>query len=83
MKTKYFDVVVAKEYEADNDGTIEYRTVWNKVGRAWETKNPGSFNFELFLMPGIRYLLNLRPKEPEKKDESTESVPNFNEFVPF
>lgn len=82
MKTKYFDVVVAKEYETDKDGVTEYRTVWNKVGRAWETKNPGSFNFELFLMPGVRYLLNLRQRDAEKQDEPSDQIPNFNEFTP-
>ena len=83
MKAKYFDVVVAKEYKAEKDGMTETRTVWNKVGRAWETKNPGSYNFELFLMPGVRYLMNLRPKDAEKGPAPGEPVSDFNEFVPF
>ena len=78
MSTKYYDIVVAKEFEAERDGITEYRTVWNKVGRAWATKNPGSYNFELFLVPGVRYLMNLREKE--KSEE--EKAPSFEE-APF
>ena len=80
MSKKYFDIVVAKEFEVKKeDGTVEPQTRWNKVGQAWSTKNPGSFNFELFLMPGVRYLMCLR----EKEDRQQESVPDFNDFAPF
>lgn len=70
MSTKYFDIVVAKEFETEKSGITERKTVWNKVGRAWATQKPGSYNFELFLMPGIRYLINLREKNEEKEEKS-------------
>ncbi len=60
MSTKYFDILVAKEFEIRQNGQLERRTVWNKVGQAWNAKNQGSFNFELFLMPGQRYFINMR-----------------------
>lgn len=75
MSKKYFDIVVAKEFVIEKDGVTEPHRVWNKVGQAWATKNPGSYNFELFLMPGVRYLMCLREREDQ--------VPNFNESVPF
>jgi hypothetical protein len=63
MSTKYFDILVAKEFETRQGGQLERRTVWNKVGQAWPAKSPGSFNFELFLMPGQRYFISMR-EEP-------------------
>lgn len=64
MSTKYFDILVAKEFETTQNGQIERRTVWNKVGQAWNAKRPGSFNFELFLIPGQRYFVNMREQIP-------------------
>ncbi|MBL7716625.1 MAG: hypothetical protein JNL01_14265 [Bdellovibrionales bacterium] len=75
MSIKYFDVVVAKDYEIEVEGKIERKTAWNKVGRAWETKSQGAYNFELFHIPGIRYLLF-------SKDRAEQTVPRFDE-VPF
>jgi hypothetical protein len=68
MSTKFYDIVVAKEYQVQKDGVIETRTSWNKVGQGWPTKTPGSYNIELFHLPGTRYLLCLRDK-PEQSAE--------------
>ncbi len=74
MSTKYFDILVAKEYAATGEaGHAETRTRWNKVGRAWPTKSPGSFNFELYLMPGQRYFINMR--EDEVPSPSVDDLP--------
>ena len=63
MQSKYHDILVAKEFETRQNGQIERRTVWNKVGQAWGSKSPGSFNFELFLIPGQRYFINIRNED--------------------
>lgn len=60
MSIKYFDIVVAKEFETRQNGQLERRKIWNKVGQAWSAKTPGAFNFELFLIPGLRYFIDLR-----------------------
>lgn len=66
MNGKFFDVVVAKEFESHQGGRSEKRTVWNKVGRAWPSKSNESISFELFFLPNVRYVLNLRDRTQEK-----------------
>lgn len=66
MNAKFFDVVVAKEFESHQGGRPEKRTVWNKVGRAWPSKSNESISFELFFLPNVRYVLNLRDRSQEK-----------------
>lgn len=39
------------------NGKTETKTKWNRVGRAWRGKTGDSINFELFLMPGNRYVI--------------------------
>ena len=77
MNTKYHDILVAKEFETRQNGQIEHRKVWNKVGQAWETKTTGCYNFELFLMPGQRYFIKMRSDDfkDEFKDQVTENTP--------
>jgi len=74
MSNRFFDVVVAKEYESNQGGRMEKRTVWNKVGRAWPSKSSESVSFELFLFPNIRYVVNFRDRNQEQvqKEGSTE-----------
>lgn len=87
MSIKYFDILVAKEFEVQQNGQPERRKVWNRVGQAWASKVPGCFNFELFLMPGQRYFLKLRDGEraigesPETRIEP--KFDEFNETAPF
>jgi hypothetical protein len=81
MTNKWFDVVVAKEYETNKNGKLEKRTAWNKVGRAWYGKGFESLSFELFLLPGHRYVISMRkPQEP-----TTEPAKDFANFddLPF
>ncbi len=66
MSLKFFDVVVAKEYETNQGGRVERRTAWNKVGRGWPSKSGESVSFELFLFPNIRYVVHLRDRNQEQ-----------------
>lgn len=72
MKAKFYDIVVAKEYEVTVNGAVEKKTVWNKVGRAWPSKSETSLNFELYLIPGQRYFISMT--------ERNELVPDFETF---
>ncbi len=76
MSNRFFDVVVAKEYESNQGGHREKRTVWNKVGRAWPSKSSESVSFELFLFPNIRYVVNFRDRtqEQSQKEVASESL---------
>lgn len=67
MNNKVFDVIVAKEFETHQNGKPEKRTVWNKVGRAWPSKNGDSISFELFLLPNYRYVVKLKDKESQEQ----------------
>ena len=73
MSMKFFDVVVAKEYESNQGGKMEKRTAWNKVGRAWPSKSSESISFELFMIPNIRYVLHLRDRNQEQGAEARQS----------
>lgn len=63
MNSPFFDIIVAKEYETRQSGTPERKTAWNKIGRAWQSKQGNSLSFELFLFPGQRYVIQLSPNE--------------------
>ena len=77
MSNKNYDVVVAQEYEIIVNGKPEKKTKWNPVGKAWPSKNGNSLLFELYLIPGNRYLVSLKAKE------KTESVPETEESTQF
>jgi len=70
---KFFDVIVAKEYVTRQNGKEEKKTAWNKVGKAWASQSGESLSFELFLLPGSRYVIQLKNKnEKEAEGESNE-----------
>ncbi len=73
MNNKFYDIIVAKEYETKQNGQIEKRTAWNKVGRAWQSKSMDSLSFELFLVPNLRYVISL--KDRESQPTQTEETP--------
>ena len=73
MNNKFYDIVVAKEYETKQNGQIEKRTAWNKVGRAWKSKSSDSFSFELYLVPNQRYVISMNDREPQPTQ--TEEAP--------
>ena len=75
MKTKFHDVSVAKDYETTFNGTTEKKTVWNRVGTAWRTKNGESLLLELYLFPGQKYLINMKEKDKPGDFETFEDVP--------
>lgn len=60
---KFYDILVAKEYETRQNGHVEKKTAWNKVGKAWPSKSTESLSFELFLLPGVRYVIQLRENQ--------------------
>jgi hypothetical protein len=59
MSNSFFDILVAKEYETKQNGILEKKTAWNKVGRAWPSKASGSLSFELYMLPSQRYVIQL------------------------
>lgn len=72
MNTKFFDIVVAKEYETTQNGKTEKKTAWNRVGRAWSSKYSDSLSFELYLLPNQRYVIQFRDRQeapPTKAEE--------------
>lgn len=71
MFSKFFDIIVAKEYDTKQDGVTVKKTAWNRVGRAWPSKSGESLSFELFMLPNQRYVVQLkeRNQEPEKSSE--------------
>ena len=70
---KSFDVIVAKEYETKQDGVTVKKTAWNRVGRAWPSKSYESISFELYLIPGQRYVIALKEREPASSEAATET----------
>lgn len=76
MNTKFYDVLVAKEFEVTENGKPEKKTKWNRVGSAWPSKNGNSLLFELFLIPGTRYVVNLKAADnAESKNAGGEDAP--------
>lgn len=75
---KFFDVIVAKEYVAKNNGRDEKKTAWNKVGRAWLSSSGESISLEMFMHPNQRYVIQLVQKN-NKTMESEKS----NSEAPF
>lgn len=74
MMTKFFDVLVPKEYESKQNGKTEMKTAWNRIGRAWPSKSGESMSFELFVLPNQRYVIQLKDKNQEQ-EVKTEEVP--------
>lgn len=59
MSQPFFDVIVAKEYETKQNGVPEKKTAWNRIGRAWLAKSGSAVNFELYMLPSQRYVIQL------------------------
>ena len=68
MNNQFYDIIVAKEYEAKTGTTTEKRTAWNRVGRAWASKSGTSLSLELYMLPNQRYVIQLQNNQ-EKKSE--------------
>lgn len=75
MNNKFYDIVVAKEYETKQNGQTEKRTAWNKVGRAWQSKTSDSLSFELYLVPNQRYVISLKDRESQPAAPVSEDTP--------
>ena len=75
MSTNSYKVLVAKEYEIQQDGKLVKKTAWNRVGRAWKSQLTDTLNFELFLIPNLRYVIPLQDRDQEQ--------PVQNEVIPF
>lgn len=78
MSQKFLDIVVAKAYSTTQNGKIEQKTAWNRIGRAWLSRSGDALNFELFMLPNQRYVIQFktRPQEQEQPVSNLESV-NF------
>jgi hypothetical protein len=70
MNNKFFDVLVAKEYEIKQNGNVEKRTAWNKIGRAWVSRSNESLSFELYLIPNQRYVIQMGGNRQEATQET-------------
>jgi hypothetical protein len=66
LETKFLDVVVAKPYSISANGGVEERTAWNKIGRAWLTKSGEAMNFELFMLPNQRYVIQFKSRTSDQ-----------------
>lgn len=80
MNNKFYDVIVAKEYETKQNGTLQKRTKWNRVGKAWASRSGDSLSFELYLIPNQRYVVQLKDRQQgqdqeQSKEPQTEDVP--------
>ncbi len=80
MSTKFYDVIVAKEFQVIENGKPQKRTKWRQVGSAWASKSGNALNLELFMFPGERYLVKLQNKQEEQNNEAEM---NDSENVPF
>ena len=68
MSQSFFDVIVAKEYETQQNGIAAKKTAWNRVGRAWVSKSGGAMNFELYMLPSQRYVIQLENKKESNNE---------------
>ena len=75
MNGKSYKVLVAKEYEIQQDGKLVKRTAWNRVGRAWKSQLTDTLNLELYLIPNQRYIIPFQDIEQEQAIQ--------NEVIPF
>lgn len=72
MSQPFFDVIVAKEYETKQNGVATKKTAWNRVGRAWVSQSGKAVNFELYMLPSQRYVIQLlNNKESNNEQEAT------------
>lgn len=71
MKINSYDILVAKDFETNKNGVVEKKTAWNRVGRAWPSKSGDSINLEFFMIPGQRYVVQLKNKS-QNQGESNE-----------
>ena len=89
MKAQYHDILVLKEYETYQDGKIVKHKSWNRVGRAWKSRSEKSLNMELFLMPGQKYVVTMRDRQPQEPQtqipQPTSDAVAFDRFddIPF
>ena len=74
MSQKFFDVIVAKEYETNVNGNQEKKTAWNRIGRAWPSRSGESISFELFMHPNQRYVVQMKDRKQETVTK-TQDVP--------
>jgi hypothetical protein len=77
---KSFDVIVAKEYETRQDGQVIKKTAWNRIGRAWPSKSYESISFELYHLPNLRYVIQLKDRPNTGRDPAgREQIPASKE----
>ncbi len=67
MNSRFYDVLVAKEYETKQDGIAVKKTAWNRIGRAWASKSGESLSFEIYMFPNQRYVVQLKDKNNDQE----------------
>lgn len=80
MSTKFYDVIVAKEFQVIENGKPITRTKWRQVGSAWASKSGNALNLELFMFPHERYLVKLLNNQEDQNSET--EISNF-QSIPF
>lgn len=68
--TKFFDVMVVKEFEAKQDGQTVKKKVWSKVGRAWPTRTFESLNVEFLMFPNQIYVVQLSSRKENLESQT-------------
>ncbi len=79
----FYDIIIPKTYDIPNKGTIEKRTIWNRVGRAWNAKTGDALRFELFLFPNQPFLINFkeRPSSSTPPKSAEQLADDFASFL--
>ena len=65
--TKFFDVMVVKEFETKQDGQTVKKKIWSKVGRAWPTRTFESLNLEFLMFPNQIYVVQLSSRKENQE----------------
>ena len=73
MNQRFLDVVVAKQYETRTNGQADLKMAWNRIGRAWLSHSGTALNFELFLIPNQRYVINFGNSKEEAGHQNPKS----------
>lgn len=66
--TKFFDVMVVKEFETKQDGQTVKKKIWSKVGRAWPTRTFESLNLEFLMFPNQIYVVQLSSRKENQEN---------------
>lgn len=75
-----YDILVAKDYETQKNGISEKKTIWNKVGKAWNAQSSENLSLEFFHLPNQRYVLALKSRDQQQQSEQSDADMPFDEI---